>query len=375
MARHPRTAEPVTVRNIETSGTGTYEVWVRPGALDDAGALIHDACPAHRYAVITDSQVAEIYGGRLQAALKAAKLDAAQFVFPAGEWNKTREIWGELTDELLKSGYGRDSAIIALGGGVVGDLVGFVAATYMRGTPVVQIPTSLLAMVDSSVGGKTGVDTTAGKNLVGAFHAPSIVIIDPSVLRTLPNHQLAAGLAEALKHGMILDADYFDEILGGIDDIFGRDIESLGDIVRQSVEMKADVVSRDAREAGYRRILNFGHTVAHALEAVSGYELLHGEAVAIGLTCEAALGEEVGVTESGVKERVQAALEAARLPTEIDEEIDSERFLETLSLDKKRLGGQVRYTLIGEIGRIADPGDGSWTHEISDETVKKVLFA
>jgi 3-dehydroquinate synthase len=244
----------------------------------------------------------------------------------------------------------------------------------MRGVPLVQMPTTLLAMLDSSVGGKTGVDTPAGKNLVGAFHQPSLVLADPALLKTLPAPQFTSGLAEALKHGLILDAAYFESIASGLEGLFSREPDRLTDLIARSVEIKADVVSRDERESGYRKVLNFGHTVAHAQEAISGYAWLHGEAVAAGMALEAAIGEAAGVTREGVSRRIQAVLEAARLPVELDDELDATRFFKVLEQDKKRAGGRVRYTLIGEIGRVAASDEGDWTHAVPEELVRSVLF-
>lgn len=355
-------------------GERSYEVVIGGGLLDEAGTIIGDACPAHRYAVISDTRVAEHYGERLASALSDAGLDSGLFRFPAGEWNKTREAWSELTDGLLRAGFGRDSAIIALGGGVAGDLAGFVAATYMRGVPVVQIPTTLLAMVDSSVGGKSGVDTGAGKNLVGAFHQPRLVLVDPDLLSTLSRPQFVAGLAEAFKHGAIRDAVYFDWLVDGLEEILARDTQALAALVARSVEIKAEVVGRDEREAGYRRILNFGHTVAHAQETVSGYSWLHGEAVAAGMVMETAIGEAMGVTRSGTTERLREVLTVAGLPIELEDGLDADRFMKALALDKKREGGRSRFTLIAEIGEVAGSAAQGWTHEVADETVRSVVF-
>src|SRR5690606_4159708 len=196
-------------------------------------------------------------------------------------------------------GFGRDCCVIALGGGVAGDIAGFVAATYMRGVPFVQLPTTLLAMIDASVGGKTGVDTAAGKNLVGAFHAPRIVIIDPLTLRTLPETELRSGLAEAVKHGAILDAAYFDWIADHVDDLLARDHAALEYLIARSVDLKANVVSEDPLESDRRAILNFGHTVGHALERCTNYRLPHGFAVSAGMCAEAALGQAAGFTNRG----------------------------------------------------------------------------
>jgi 3-dehydroquinate synthase len=193
-------------------------------------------------------------------------------------------------------------------------------------------------------------------------------------LKTLPAPQFTSGLAEALKHGLILDAAYFESIAGGLEGLFSQELDRLTDLIARSVEIKADVVSRDERESGYRKVLNFGHTVAHAQEAISGYAWLHGEAVAAGMALEAAIGEAAGVTEGGVSGRIQQVLEAARLPVELDDEVDETRFFEVLEKDKKRAGGRVRYTLIGEIGRVAASEEGDWTHAVPEELVRSVLF-
>jgi 3-dehydroquinate synthase len=328
---------------VGPEGEDSYDVVIRPGLLEDAGTLIASVRPAHSYAVISDTRVAELYGERLLSTLSGAGLNATLFRFPAGEWNKTREIWTELSDGLLRAGFGRDSAVIALGGGVVGDLAGFVAATYMRGIPIVQVPTTLLAMLDSSVGGKTGVDTPVGKNLIGAFHRPSLVLADPSLLSTLSRPQFVAGLAEGYKHGAIKDAEYFDWLVASGEKALARDMDVLVRLVARSVEIKAEVVARDEREAGYRRILNFGHSVAHAQETVSGYGWLHGEAVAAGMVLEAAIGETLGVTTTGTADRLRAVLEGVGLPIELEENLGAERFMKALALDKKREGGRSRF--------------------------------
>jgi 3-dehydroquinate synthase len=363
---------PVSVGG--SGSAGKYDIYIGPGLLDEAGRLVLEACPAHRYAVVSDSRVADLYGERLLAALGKAGGSATLFRFAAGEWNKTRATWGELTDGMLRAEFGRDSAVVALGGGVVGDVAGFVAATYMRGLPVVQIPTTLLAMLDSSVGGKTGVDTAVGKNLVGTFHQPSLVVIDPALLTTLPDPQLFSGLAEAFKHGLILDAGYFERLAGGLGEIARRESQTLAEVIARSVEIKAEVVGRDEREAGYRRILNFGHTIAHAQEAISGYGWLHGEAVAAGMALEAAIGEAMGVTEAGTAERIRDVMMTARLPVELDADVDPERFFKVLALDKKREGGRARYTLLERIGCVAGSPEHGWTHEVEEEVVGSVVF-
>lgn len=342
------------------------------GLLNELADLLAHRCAATRYAVIADSTVAPLYGARVTAALGAAA-PAAVFTFPAGEWNKTRETWADLTDGLLAAGLGRDAAILALGGGVVGDVAGFVAATYLRGIPYVQLPTSLLAMIDSAVGGKTGVDTKFGKNLVGAFHQPRAVIADVATLQTLPPVQVAAGMAEALKHGAIADAEYFRRLLAARQAILRRDPAALFEVVAGSIAIKAAVVSADERERGRRAILNFGHTVGHALEATLGYQILHGEAVAIGMAAEAGLGRRLGVTDADVVDALTEALAAFQLPLVPPAEIDVERALEAMRQDKKVRSGSVRFALPRRLGEMAGSVSDGWTVEAPEEEITAVL--
>ncbi|HUE95432.1 MAG TPA: 3-dehydroquinate synthase family protein, partial [Longimicrobiaceae bacterium] len=238
-----------------------YEVRIGSGLLARIGRCLEEFCPAHRYVMIADSRVAELYGERVLRAVQESGRPAELITFPAGESHKSRETWSELSDRMLAAGVGRDAAVLALGGGVTGDLAGFVAATYLRGLPLVQLPTTLLAMIDSSVGGKTGVDTPAGKNLIGAFLQPARVIADTDTLRTLPAREVRGGLVEAIKHGAIADAAYFDWIDAERDLLLTLDAAAMVELIRRSVEIKADVVGRDEREGGLRKVLNFGHTV------------------------------------------------------------------------------------------------------------------
>jgi 3-dehydroquinate synthase len=239
----------------------------------------------------------------------------ARLTFPAGEASKTRETWTRLTDALLEWGLDRQGAIVAVGGGVVGDLAGFVAATFLRGIPYAQVPTTLLAMLDASVGGKVGVDTPLGKNLVGGFHPPAIVVADPLTLLTLSDRTYRGGLAEAVKHGLIADAEYFGWIEGHVPQLLARDMDALTRLVSRSVEIKAQVVTEDEREGGRRAILNAGHTIAHGLEQESRYQLPHGEAVALGLIGECRIAERMGLAPAGLGARVLGVLRALGLPT------------------------------------------------------------
>jgi 3-dehydroquinate synthase len=339
----------------------SYEVRVAPGVLLSVGEVVASRAPAHTIAVITDDQVGREFGARVVAALQAALPGARtiQRAIPHGEQFKTRETWAALTDWLLEERCGRDTSIVALGGGVVGDLAGFVAATYMRGVPFVQLPTSLLAMVDASVGGKVGVDTPAGKNLVGAFHQPQAVLIDPLALRSLPPSHRRAGMAEVLKHGIIADAPYLERairlgptIVSASDDAVWRSPD-LVELIARSVEIKAEVVRADERETGRRQVLNFGHTVGHAIEAASDFTMLHGDAIGIGMVVEACLAELLGVAEPGTSRAVHAAVEAVGLPTVVPAAMDRTGLVARMAGDKKARRGQVVMALPARIGAMS----------------------
>lgn len=352
---------------------GATRIRVEPGLFPRAGALIREVAPAHRYAVITDSNVHSPYANPLARQFEPHTIDV--LTIPAGETSKTREMWATLTDRLLISGLGRDSVIIAVGGGVVGDLAGFVAATYMRGVPVVQVPTTLLAMIDASIGGKTGIDTPAGKNLVGAFHQPVAVLIDPQVLDTLPLRELRGGIAELVKYGAIADEVYYAEVEAALPELLsekGRNSDRLRSIIVRSVEIKSDIVSRDEREEGLRKILNFGHTIGHAVELISGYSLLHGEAVAIGMALEAALAERIGLARSGTAAEITRVLSLAGLPTTLPPNIGLDAVIEAMRSDKKRRGATTMFSLPLRIGAMAGK-DSAWAVPVGDDQLREVL--
>ena len=344
-----------------------YRVVIEPGSTARVAALVDEHAPAHRIAVITDANVGPLHATRVARMFgdRATILGIA-----AGEAAKTRETWGDVTDRMLASGFGRDTTVVAIGGGVVCDLAGFVAATYMRGVPVVQVPTTLLAMIDASIGGKTGVDTPAGKNLVGAFHQPALVVVDPQTLTTLPANHFRAGLAEALKHGVIASAAYF-ELVAGVRESSCRDEALLMDVVGESVRIKAGIVSRDERESGMRKVLNFGHTIGHAIERVSNYSLLHGEAVAIGMALEAQLAERLGVADEGTTAVIRDALQSIGLPSAMPS-LDRGAVLRATKTDKKARAGQVEYALPVHIGRMGGESNG-WGTPVADRDVEAVL--
>jgi 3-dehydroquinate synthase len=355
---------PVVVKHA----LGSYPVYVESGAIGRLGPLVAEHLRDRRLALVTDAIVRQLFESFKQSGTSPWRAGSslpdlpafdAELVVPAGEASKTRDRWADLSDALLERGFGRDSGLVALGGGVVGDLAGFVAATYLRGIPYLQAPTTLLAMLDASVGGKTGVDTAHGKNLIGAFHPPVAVVADPRVLKSLPERQYRAGLAEAVKHGLIADADYFAWLGDQVERIETRDSETLARLVRWSVEIKASVVADDERESGRRAILNAGHTVAHALEHASDYTLPHGEAVALGLVTECRLAEALGVARAGLARDVGALLARLGLPERPALPLARDRVLAAMAADKKNRTGTVRVALPRDVGAMFQ-GEG-WT--------------
>jgi 3-dehydroquinate synthase len=350
-----------------------YEVRVERGAFADVANLCLSAVSAHRYAIISDSRVGPLYGERAMAAFGGAGAEAGLFTFPAGEWNKTPQEWANLSAALTVAGYGRDSAIVAVGGGVTGDLAGFVAATYMRGVPHVQVPTSLLAMLDSSIGGKTGIGTQEAKNPIGAFHHPRLVLIDPELLTTLPAFQLSSGLAEAVKAAAISDGELFGWLEVHAEQLLDGEVDLLCQLIRGSVRIKARIVEEDPEESGKREILNFGHTIGHALEAMGGYAVLHGEAVAAGMRTEARLGELCGVTEPGTTARLAALLEACGLDRPVEDDFSAVQLLKATRADKKSRRGVPRFIFLRRIGEVARPSSAAYTHELPLGSAERLL--
>lgn len=350
---------------------GGYPVMVGTGLLAQLPELLEEWIPSSGYAVISDSNVAALHGAQVVAALQDAGLRTQLLTFPAGEGSKNRVEWARLGDALLESGLDRRGGIIALGGGVTGDLAGFVAATYLRGVAFAQVPTSLLAMVDASIGGKTGIDVPAGKNLVGAFHAPKLVMVDPSLLATLPPDQRIQGLVEAAKHGVIRDVGHWDEVRAGVDEVRRGDPGYLGRVVARSAALKADVVRADFREGGLRQILNFGHSLGHAVEAASGYAMPHGSAVALGMILEAEVGEAMGVTQAGTALALEGFANEAGLPTRVPPYASPQELMARTGTDKKNRDGALRFVLLKDLGEV-DPGEG-WSHEVDPGLVQLIL--
>jgi len=342
-------------------GERGYDILIGPGLRHQVGSYLREVLTPSRAAIITDETVAGLYGEDVARSLAEAGLEATTVAVPPGEEAKSLAQAGKLYAALVASGLDRRSVVVALGGGVVGDLAGFVAATYMRGIPYVQVPTTLLAAVDSSVGGKVAVDLPEGKNLVGAFYQPRLVVIDPEVLASLPPRELRAGLAEVVKHGVILDADFFAYLEAHADGILAQEAAVLAVVIRRCCELKARVVSADERDEGLRAILNYGHTFAHALETVTGYQRFrHGEAVALGMVAASLLAEEMGKVAPEVTRRQVALLRRLGLEVRLPAEFRLEELLACFLRDKKTLSGRLRFVLpvrLGEVEVVAEPGE------------------
>ena len=331
--------------------------------------VVASTAASGRCAVIADERVARLWYDEVAASLESHGIEPVPVFFPPGEASKTRETWAALTDVLMDARLGRDCCVVSLGGGVTGDLAGFVAATFLRGVPFVQLPTTTLAMIDASVGGKTGVDHPAGKNLVGALHPPTAVLADTDFLGTLDAGLRAEGYAEALKHGVILDASYAEWLASRAGALLDGDAEAVERAVVRSVEIKADVVSGDEFEGGRRQILNFGHTVGHALELESGYTLTHGHAVGAGLVAEARIGEALGVTAAGTSDRIRALVSAFGLPARHPSLARPRRLAALMVRDKKTRSGVVHIVRLEGLGRTG-VGDATTIPVREDEMVR-----
>lgn len=332
---------------LRSMGTG-YDVIVQTGGIDQLGEMLKTRSLNGPMLVVSDTNVAPIYGDRILKSLRGVGYDASQLVIPAGEIHKNLETVTSLWRKALQVGLDRKSTIVALGGGVVGDLAGFAAATYMRGCNWIAVPTTLLAMVDASMGGKTGFDLTEGKNLVGAFYPPRLVLADPDVLPTLPERELRAGLAEVVKHGIIADPELYALCAEGWDSVNA----CLPEIVRRAMAVKVQVIEEDPYEQGIRAALNLGHTIGHAVELVSGFSLLHGEAVAIGIVAEARLAERLTVAELGLSDTLADTLSALGLPVEVPQNLSQDEIVRVMKMDKKKTAGVVRFALPVKIGEV-----------------------
>jgi 3-dehydroquinate synthase len=335
-------------------GDRAYPIVVGAGVLADVGPRLAGLGFKARCGLVTSERVGQLYRDPVVASLRDAGFDPLVIEIPDGEEHKNLAWLAVLYDRLLDAGIERKTPLVALGGGVVGDLTGFAAATLLRGLPVIQVPTTLLAMVDAAIGGKTAVNHAVGKNLIGAFHQPRLVLEDTDVLRTLPRRELLAGLAEVVKYGVIRDADMFAEIEAKLDAVLALDPGVLRRIVGASCRHKADVVARDEREEGTdRATLNYGHTVGHAIEMLTEYRrLLHGEAVAIGMVAAARVSHGLGLCDASVVERIERLLDRAGLPTGIPDDLERSALALAMRADKKSAGGRIRFVAVEAIGRV-----------------------
>ncbi|MGA2496900.1 MAG: 3-dehydroquinate synthase [Tepidisphaeraceae bacterium] len=339
-------------RTIHTAVPGSeYDITVRPGLLAHIGDILRKLTQSKKAVVVTDDVVGNIYGSAVESSLRTAGFTTTIATVPTGEKNKTLATISTIYDTLLTWSIERTTPVLALGGGVVGDMAGFAAATVLRGVPFVQIPTTLLAMVDASVGGKTGVDHAVGKNLIGAFHQPIAVLIDPAALKTLPPRELRSGLAECIKHDIIRDAAGFADLERNIRRALALDIDYLADLVAHNVAIKARVVAADPFEKGERAHLNFGHTFGHAIETISNYAYAHGECVALGMVAACHAAKALGMIDRASCDRVAALLRAAELPTKgLTLPIDN--VVSAMIYDKKVKSGNVRFVLPSAIGAV-----------------------
>ncbi len=337
-------------------GERSYGIFIGAGTLGNLGERVKGINPS-RVAVISNPAVFGLYGGAVCDSLKGSGLDPAVILIPDGEEYKEL-LWAYyLFGEMLKQGLDRASALIALGGGVIGDITGFVASTYMRGITFAQVPTTLLAQVDSSVGGKTGVNHPLGKNMIGTFYQPKLVWADVDTLRSLPKREFLSGMAEVIKYGVIRDEAFFRFLEDHREEILNLDRRALEHIIKRSCEIKADVVSRDEREGGLRAILNYGHTIGHALETATGYTTyLHGEAVAIGMCLEARLSSLLGHADAGEVKRLHSLIMAYGLPSGMKPGLDAEEILSSMRLDKKAVAGQLKFILPEKMGSVKITG-------------------
>jgi len=349
-------------------GDRSYNIAMDSGVLNGLGGTLQRFEFSKRLAVVSNPTVYDLYGKVVSESIKDSGFELAEIIIPDGEEYKNLSWLQNIYGELLKARLDRKSALVALGGGVIGDITGFAASTYMRGIDFVQVPTTLLAQVDSSVGGKTGVNHPLGKNMIGTFWQPRIVWIDIDTLKTLPKREFLSGLAEVIKYGVIWDSELFDFLEINRDKLLTLDRDALVHIIGRSCEIKSDVVSRDEREAGLRAILNYGHTIGHAIETVTGYKkYLHGEAVAIGMHIEAELSSALGLIDDKQVRRIKNLIDSYSLPSGMPEGIDAKDLFATMQLDKKAVSGELKFILPEKIGTVKIQSG------VSQEDINKVL--
>lgn len=344
-----------------------YDIAIAAGGLEQLGSWCTRLNLGKKVLVVSNPTIFRHYGSSAIASLTSAGFEVVQLTLPAGERYKTLTSIQKIYDAALENRLERSSTLVALGGGVIGDMTGFGAATWLRGINFVQVPTTLLAMVDAAIGGKTGVNHPQGKNLIGAFHQPRLVLIDPQVLSTLPVREFRAGMAEVIKYGIIWDAQLFD-LLERLDQLHTLEVEVLEEILQRSCQAKADVVSKDEKEAGLRAILNYGHTIGHAVESLTGYRVVnHGEAVAIGMVAAGQLAVHLQLWDQADAERQDTLIQKAELLTQLPNGLDIEAIIETLQTDKKVKAGKVRFVLPTQIGA------ATVTDQVPSDLIRQVL--
>lgn len=348
-------------------GNCSYTIHIDHYGLNNLGTILQQLNLSGKVLIISDEHVGHIYGQRVCSMLAAAGFEADLFLVKPGEEIKSLDVANTIFTKAITMGLDRRSPIIALGGGVVGDLTGFIAATYLRGIPFIQVPTSLLAQVDSSVGGKVAVNHALGKNLIGAFYQPKVVMIDLNTLATLPMRELSTGLAEVIKYGLIADRNFFTYLQDHCSQILNRDSDALRYIIKRSCEIKASVVEQDERESSLRMILNFGHTIGHAIEANAGYgKYNHGEAVAIGMIGAALISYYLNLCSRDLVEAVRHIVSSYQLPLKASD-CSAQEMMNLLTRDKKTIGGKTHWVLLNSIGETMIRND------VPDEIVYKVL--
>jgi len=343
--------------NLDKKCLSSYEIRIGKDILDRVMLLIAKNHKAGRYVVITDNCVSGLYGKKFLAALKDIGLNASLIEFPAGESSKDINTILDIAGKLMAAGADRETCLIALGGGVVGDIVGFIASIFMRGVAYIQIPTTLVAQVDSSIGGKTGIDLPHGKNLLGTFYQPRAVFANLNFLDTLPEKEFNNGLAEIIKYGIIDDEKIFRTLETNMEAIKSKDPKLMLSLVESCCQIKKSIVEIDEKEQGLRRILNFGHTLGHALETISEYTITHGEGVALGMIAAARISEKMKYLESSETKRIEALIREAGLPVKIPKSLDSDKIIARLKMDKKKKGDIVHFVLLKKIGMPFIDGD------------------
>ncbi|PIR21028.1 MAG: 3-dehydroquinate synthase [Deltaproteobacteria bacterium CG11_big_fil_rev_8_21_14_0_20_47_16] len=359
----------VTVK-IPAEKSAQYPIWIGAGVLNKLPLWLRRHYPKHTVVVISDKTVMRILAKKVVSSIRQKKFKVVTIEIPAGEKSKSRDVMQSVEKRMFAEHCGRDTIIIAMGGGVVGDLAGFVAATYMRGLPYIQVPTSLLAMVDSSVGGKTGIDTDYGKNLLGAFWQPKAVFADTKALKTLPSAHIVNGLVEALKMFMTHDAKSFSYAVHNLDKALACDVRILASIIQRAVTIKAAVVQRDEKESGERMTLNFGHTIGHAVEHLSNYKVMHGAAVAMGILLEAKIAEMLGLLSEQGFQIIRDVLAELDITPRVLKQLNIDHLLKATQLDKKKKQGKVHYVLLSDLGKVHQSLK-QFAHYVPDGTVRR----